>query len=62
MKRPQEQSFCEVVEPDFTDKIFWHDQLYMGLSRVTPPDNLKIGLPLSAEGLARNVVFSEAVV
>ena len=61
LNKAQGQSFSGSVGLDLIDPVFTHGQLYVGLSRVTHPENLLICLPEKDQVITPNVVYPEVL-
>lgn len=62
IKRAQRRCSKEAVGSDLTNIVISHGQHYVGLYRVTHPDQLTIRSPPFSDGKTRNFVYPEALV
>ena len=61
LNKAQGQSFSGAVGLDLIEPVFTHGQLYVGLSRVTHPENLMICIPEENQGKTQNLVYPEVL-
>ena len=59
INKAQGQTFRKKVGVYLHKDIFSHGQLYVALSRVTDPNNIKVGIP--CEGKTKNIVLKKAL-